>query len=135
MNNNKHIAMTTYTIYRAIFADSVEDIDFDNLGQSFAQDESLAESFAEDFLGSRGDYFMIEAEVTADQINIEQTSAQWLSKDWAGEGEVVLNENVEINIKVDGEEMTANTGFCRYEDDETRPRPIECDESEITDYL
>lgn len=133
MNKDKHIP--TYTIYRVIFADSIEDIDFDNLGQSFAQDESLAESFAEDFLGSRGNYFMIEAEVTADQINIAQTNAQWLSKDWAGEGEIVLNENEEININIDGEEMTANTGFCRYEDDETRPLPIECDESEITDYL
>lgn len=126
--------MKTYTIYRAIFADSIEDIDLENLGQSFAIDEALAENFAEGFLGSRGNYFIIEATVTEDQINIAQTNAQWESE-WENEGEVVLNENESVSIVVDSEEMTANTGFCRYENDESRPTPVECEQSEITDYL
>ena len=126
--------MTTYTIYRAIFAESIEDIDFDNLGQSFAQYASLAEKFASQWF-HRGNYFIIEAKVTENQINISQTNGQWNSHDYKDEGEIVLNENEEINITVDGEEMIANTGFCRYDKDETRPDPVDCDASEITDYL
>lgn len=126
--------MKTYTIYRAIFAESIEDIDFDNLGQSFAQDDSMAENFAIQWV-VRGSYFMVEAEINEAQINIAQTNAQWNSKDWGNEGEVVLNENEEISIIVDDNKMTANTGFCRYENDETRPLPLDCDSEEITDYL
>jgi len=126
--------MKTYTIYRAVFADSIEDIDFDNLGQSFAISEFDAINFADQW-NDRGNYFMIEAEVTEAQINIAQTNAQWDSKDWGNEGEVVLTEHQEINITVYGEKKIANTGFCRYENDETRPNPIECAPFAVTDFL
>jgi len=132
--------MKTYYIYRAIFADSIEDIDFDNLGQSFAQDGSLAENYA---IGkdrvTDGSYFIIEAKVNDSNIDIAQTNGQWESE-YKDEGEVVLESHQEIEVTVyqDNEELitrTANTGVHRDVSDETRANPVECDTEEITDYL
>ena len=126
--------MKTYTIYRAIFADNIGDIDLENIGQSFAQHETLAEEFSNQFF-HRGNYFIVKAEVTESQINIDQTNAQWNAKDWSKEGEVVLKPHQEIKVTIGGNTMLANTGFCRFADDETRPNPIDCDPCEVTDYL
>lgn len=133
--------MKTFKIYRAIFAESIEDIDYDNLGQSFAQDASLVEDFARgrDRVSTLENYFVIEAEVTAENIDIAQTNGQWLGE-YANEGEVVLESNQEIKVRVfqDDEEIlirVANTGFRRDVNDETRSLPVDCEVSEITDYL
>jgi hypothetical protein len=139
--NPKGGTKKTYTIYRAIFADSIEDIDFENLGQSFAQDASLAEKFAKGrkAVSTIKNYFLIEAKVTTNQIDIAQTNGQWESE-YSEEGEVVLESHQKIMITVyqDNEKITslnANTGYHRDENDETRAEPISCNATAVTDYL
>lgn len=123
--------MTTYTIYRAVFTDTIDDVDLSNIGTNWAVEQFYAEDFADQFL-DRGNYIVLSAKVTADQINIAQTNGQWNSEH-AGEGEVVLMEGVDISVEHDETTYQANTGLADF--DESRPDPEECEESEITDYL
>ena len=117
-----------FRVYRSIRAN---EINTDEIGQSWAMDQTSAEQFAMQFME---DFKIISALVTADQIDIAQTNAQWNSKEHASEMEVVLNSFTNIEVEIDGEIVTANTGE-QVSDDETRPNPVECEVSEITDYL
>ena len=117
-----------YRVYRTIRAN---EINTDEIGQSWCSDDLAAEMFADQFME---DYKLISAVVTADQIDIAQTNAQWNSKEHSSEMEVVLNSFTDIEVEIDGEIVTANTGE-QVSDDETRPNPVECEVSEITDYL
>ena len=117
-----------YRVYRTIRAN---EINTDEIGQSWCSDDLAAEMFADQFME---DYKVVSALVTADQIDIAQTNAQWNSKEHSSEMEVVLNSFTDIEVEIDGEIVTANTGE-QVSDDETRPNPVECEVSEITDYL
>ena len=117
-----------FRVYRSFRS---EKIDTTEIGQSWAMDECSASSFSRQF---GVDYIVVSAIVTADQINIAQTNAQWNSKEHASEMEVVLNSFTDIQVEIDGEIITANTGD-QVSYDETRPAPVDCDPSEVTDYL
>ena len=132
--------MKLYRVSRAIFAESIEDIDFENIGINWAIDANAADDFALQFKGSRGKYFVFEAIVNESQIDIAQTNGQWNSEH-SYENEVVLKEyeDIEVFLMDDemllptGEKYSANTGVAKF--DETRPDPIPCDEDEILEQL
>ncbi|MCH8491072.1 MAG: hypothetical protein LAT81_14240 [Oceanicaulis sp.] len=123
--------MKVYSVFRAVFLNKIEDLDIDNLGQSFSMDLSGAERYAEDRSVRDRDrqVFIIKAYVTEPQINWEQTVAQALSGEY-NEDEIVLwtNEDVKFevkdiygNLELEGE---GSTGYDRMDGDETLACPF-----------
>jgi len=121
-----------YRIYRAIRVNKIEEVNFSEMGISWAVDELSAINFGEQF---GQDYIVVSAMVDASQINIGQTNAQWLSSEHGSEGEVVLNNLQDIVVEFDGQSFQARIDDRNINSDETRPAPVECEQSEITDYL
>jgi len=119
-----------YKVYRAIRATNVNT---DAIGISWAIDQLAAENFGEQF----GEPFIvISAYVKANQINVPQTNAQWLSIEHCTEQEVVLHEHEDISIIVEGEVINnANTGAMPQSQIETRPDPEQCRKKEILNHL
>lgn len=109
-------------IFRIIYANNIEDIDFNNFGVHFSSNgERLSVLMMknprkfnrEDVSGKKAFFFV--AEVNEDQINDEAT--QISNEGYPEEFEVVLEMNTQINIteayEVDelvDENMVANTG-------------------------
>ena len=124
--------MKKYRIYRSIRVESVEQVNFDSIGISWAADELSAINFSEQF-GS--DFIVVSAVVSCDEININQTNAQWNSKDQQHESEVVLKENIDFQIEFEGNKYNANTGWMSDSEKESRPNPEYCEVSYVTDFL
>ncbi|MFW6246913.1 MAG: hypothetical protein ACOC22_01920 [bacterium] len=119
-----------YRVYRSIRKSNIDHIDLDNIGISWAKDESSAEMHADQFMEK---YIILSAIVNVEQIDIPQTNGQWESE-YANENEVVLKPYQDIILEFRGKKYRVNTGHGNN-NDETRPEPIECDPTEITDYL
>jgi len=119
--------METYEIYRAIRVESINDVDFENIGISWTKEYSCARDHGE----IKGDnYIILISKVKAENINIEQTYAQWESEH-AYECEVVLKPSQNIVVEIDDVKYEANTGLEDAEQDETRPEAEECDEAKV----
>lgn len=121
-----------YRIYRAIKVSNFQEINLEKMGISWAADELSAIKFGEDF---QTEFLIVSAVVTANQINIAQTNAQWNSKQHSSEGEVVLNDLQDIVVEFEGETYNGRIDDENSANDETRPDAEPCDELEITSYL
>lgn len=122
--------MKKYRVYRSLRVKSIEDIDMDNLGIAWAQDENAADGFSYQF---GENYIIVSAIVSEYQIDFDQTCAQWDSKEHGNEGEVVLKELEDIEVEYQGYQYHGNTGV--EVNNETRPEPIKCNPNKITQYL
>lgn len=122
--------MKKYRIYRSIRVNNFNEVNLEKMGVSWAVGEWEADRFSAQF---NQDYILVSAVVSADQINIAQTNAQWGSKDVQHEGEVVLNDLQDIEIEYQGKVYQAF--IDQQGNDESRPEPISCEDSFVTDYL
>lgn len=122
--------MKKYRIYRSIRVNNFNEVNLEKMGVSWAVGEWEADRFSAQF---NQDYILVSAVVSADQINIAQTNAQWASKDVQHEGEVVLNDVQDIEIEYQGKVYQAF--IDQQGNDESRPEPISCEDSFVTDYL
>ena len=102
----------SFKIYRTIFANSFEDINFDNFGCHF----SMSEYFDADCLIASSEYkhrYQFCAKVKLEDVNLQ---ASWTSNiEFEHEFEVVLFQNTEIKLLYVNEddeeiEIIANTG-------------------------
>ena len=124
--------MKAYKVYRSIRISDISELNTESLGISWSADEISAINYSEQFME---DFIVISANVTSEQINIEQTLAQWEQKEYEHENEVVLKEFVDITFEHEGNILNGNTGAMNDGDFETRPNPINCEEYEVLDYL
>jgi len=120
-----------FRIYRSIRVSNIEDVNMDRIGISWCSEKSIADDFSRQF---NEDYIVVSAIVTADQIDIAQTNAQWESEHM-GECEVVLKSGEDIAVEFEGRDFEATTGFEDAWKDESRPEAVDCEAYEVTDHL
>ena len=129
--------------YRTIFAESLESIDFSNLGRHWTVCEVAAENVDIRFNGITDldnlEKFIVSAWVNVENIDFHATTVS--KENHPEEEECVIDENVELIIEVDGEELKGNTGTRGHEwldnvsyDHETKKEEILSDWKEWIEY-
>lgn len=102
VENGLSLKYSKILIWRGINADTIDDIEFDNLGVHWSVDRNVAETMdtymSTDPNKKSGDLFVISSFIDVNDINTDATVES--NSEHPNEYEIVVNKNVQLDIDV-----------------------------------